>query len=259
MGTAANAYSVLAIATVAALSSKERQGRSLALYVTGAAVAHVVGVPLTRVILAAVDWRTIFWVLDAIMVLSLVYFHFCLPESEGESAELNLARELKLFRDGRVFSVIAYMLIICVGYGSFLNYIVPYLVILFPSFEPSMSIILVMVGLAGFVGNLIGGHVGDMIGSKRAMLLGAAVQVALMVFRLVFQPFKWPTLVFVILSIVISWFTALQVYTRIAEVTNNSSFMTSIIRSMHICLVQRLAQAWLQGLFHSVGFKTLFI
>ena len=137
MGTAANAYSVLAIATVAALSSKERQGRSLALYVTGAAVAHVVGVPLTRVILAAVDWRTIFWVLDAIMVLSLVYFHFCLPESEGESAELNLARELKLFRDGRVLSVIAYMLIICVGYGSFLNYIVPYLVILFPSFEPS--------------------------------------------------------------------------------------------------------------------------
>ena len=228
LGIAANGYGVLAIATVASLSSKERQGRSLALYVAGAAVAHVVGVPLTRAVLSTFDWRTIFWIMDFIMVLSLVYFHLYLPEDENASTKLDLIRELSQFKDGKGLAVIAYTLIIFVGYGAFLNYITPYLVLLYPSFEPVMSVILVGVGLAGFTGNFMGGHIGDKIGSKRSMLLGAAVQIILTVLVVVLQPFRWLALLLVILSVTNSWFTGLQVYTRMAELTHNSSFMTSV-------------------------------
>lgn len=92
-----------------------------------------------------------------------------------------------------------------------------------------MSFILVLLGIASFTGNLIGGFVPDRIGYSKSMLLGAVLQMVFMLFIFVFQPVKWLDVLFVILWLMSAWFTGLQLNTGIAQVTKNkSSFMISI-------------------------------
>ena len=232
MGISVSSYNVLAISTVAALSSGERRGRSMAFYMMGASMAQVIGIPLTRALLSILDWRGVFWLLNVIMVFSLVYFKTSLPEGDRGSVNVDLRNELRFFGDGEALSVIVCALFIWVGYGAFHTYIAPYLVLLFPSIEPLMSAILVLSGIAGFTGNLAGGYVADRIGYARSMLLGAALEMVLMLMILVFQPVKWLSVILVLLWVMSAWFAGLQIYTGIAQATRNSSFMISVSEAM---------------------------
>ena len=233
MGISANSYGVLAISTILALSPKDRQGRSLAFYIMGSSLALVIGIPLTRALSAVLDWRSIFWILNAMMLLSLVYFLKYLPKADHEATKLDLKNELQFFKDGKTLLLLAYTLTMFMGYHAFYTYATPYLLLLFPSIEPLMSLILVGLGLASFTGNLIGGHVSDAIGYAKSMMLGAVLQTAAMLLILVFQPSKWLSVLFIIGWLMSAWFTGLQLNTGIAQVTENkSSFMLSINGSL---------------------------
>ena len=233
MGISANSYGVLAISTILALSPKDRQGRSLAFYIMGSSLALVIGIPLTRALSAVLDWRSIFWILNAMMLLSLVYFLKYLPKADHEATKLDLKNELQFFKDGKTLLLLAYTLTMFMGDHAFYTYATPYLLLLFPSIEPLMSLILVGLGLASFTGNLIGGHVSDAIGYAKSMMLGAVLQTAAMLLILVFQPSKWLSVLFIIVWLMSAWFTGLQLNTGIAQVTENkSSFMLSINGSL---------------------------
>ena len=52
MGLTGNCYSVLATLTIASLSPKEKVGKNISLLIAGAAAALMVGVPLTRELVA---------------------------------------------------------------------------------------------------------------------------------------------------------------------------------------------------------------
>ena len=233
MGISANSYGVLAISTILALSPKDRQGRSLAFYIMGSSLALVIGISLTRALSAVLDWRSIFWILNAMMLLSLVYFLKYLPKADHEATKLDLKNELQFFKDGKTLLLFAYTFAMFMGYNAFYTYATPYLLLLFPSIEPLMSLILVGLGLASFTGNLIGGHVSDAIGYAKSMMLGAVLQTAAMLLILVFQPSKWLSVLFIVLWLMSAWFTGLQLNTGIAQVTDNkSSFMLSINGSL---------------------------
>ena len=233
MGISANSYGVLAISTILALSPKDRQGRSLAFYIMGSSLALVIGIPLTRALSAVLDRRSIFWILNAMMLLSLAYFLKYLPKADHEATKLDLKNELQFFKDGKTLLLFAYTFAMFMGYNAFYTYATPYLLLLFPSIEPLMSLILVALGLASFTGNLIGGHVSDAIGYAKSLMLGAVLQTAAMLLILVFQPSKWLSVLFIILWLMSAWFTGLQLNTGIAQVTDNkSSFMLSINGSL---------------------------
>lgn len=233
MGISANSYGVLAISTVLALSPKDRQGRSLAFYIMGSSLALVIGIPLTRALSSILDWRSIFWILNAMMLLSLAYFLKYLPKADHEATKLDLKKELQFFKDGKTLLLLAYTFAMFMGYNAFYTYVTPYLLLLFPSIEPLMSLILVALGLSSFTGNLIGGHVSDAIGYAKSMMLGAILQTAAMLLIFVFQPSKWLSVLFIIVWLMSAWFTGLQLNTGIAQVTDNkSSFMLSINGSL---------------------------
>jgi DHA1 family putative efflux transporter-like MFS transporter len=233
MGISANSYGALAVSTVVSLSPKERQGRSMAFYFMGSSLALVIGIPLTRALSSILDWRSIFWILNGMMLLSLAYFMKYLPKADHASTKLHLKNELQFFKDGKTLLLLAFTLAMFMGYGAFYTYATPYLLLLFPSIEPMMSLILVVLGIASFTGNLIGGHVSDAIGYAKSMMLGAALQTAAMLLILVFQPAKWLSVLFTIVWLMSAWFTGLQLNTGIAQATGNrSSFMISINSSL---------------------------
>jgi len=222
MGIAVNSYGVLTTSLVLSIADQERQGRTMALLVAGNSLAMVVGVPLTRALSSVLGWRDIFLILVAMMATALIYFHFALHDGNPDS-ETDLRNEFEHMKDGRVIFIMAFTMIMFLGYGGFYTYVTPYLLELFPSFEPAMSIILVAIGIASFIGNWIGGIVLDKIGYAKSMLIGATLQFAMVLFMTVFQPVQWATLLFTTLMVMCAWFTGIHLNTGIAQVTENKS------------------------------------
>ena len=201
----------------------------MAILIMGASLALVVGVPLTRVLSAVLDWRSIFWILNILMMVSLIFFQFFLPKGDHEATKLNLRNELIYFKDKKTVLIIIYTITMFVGYNALFTYVTPYLLLLFPSLEASMSMLLVIMGIASFIGNYIGGQVSDRIGYAKSMQIGAVLQLTLTVFIFISQSVMWLSLFFIILWIMSAWFTGLQLNTGIAQETQNrSSFIISI-------------------------------
>jgi DHA1 family putative efflux transporter-like MFS transporter len=229
MGISANSYGVLAVATVVSLSPRERLGRSMAFLIAGNSLALVIGIPLTRALSSMLDWRGIFWILTGMMILSLIYLKANLSQGDHESTKLNFRNEWKYLKDGKIFLVILFSFTMFIGYGAFYTYVTPYLLQLFPSTETMMSLILVLLGIASFIGNFVGGRASDRVGYAKSLLLGASLQMVLMLLILVFQPVAWLSVLAVILWLMSAWFTGLQLNAGIAQLTQNkSSFMLSM-------------------------------
>lgn len=229
MGVSANCYSVLAIATIISLFPGERQGRSMAILIMGNSLGLVVGVPLTRVLSSLFDWRGIFWFLCAVMTLTLVYFQLFLPPSDAELTKMNLRNELVFLKQGKIYLLILYALLMFIGYGAYYTYMTPYLLLLFPPVESFMALVLFFLGVASFTGNLIGGTASDLIGYKKSLFLGAVLQTAAALLILLSQPFMIASIIFSLFWIMSAWFTGLQLNLGIAKATHNkSSFMISL-------------------------------
>ncbi|HJI34405.1 MAG TPA: MFS transporter [Coprobacillaceae bacterium] len=78
----------------ASLSPKEKVGKNLSLLIAGVAAALMVGVPLTRELVALYSWKFVFLGLIFIMLLSLAYFISYLPKGTHQN-EVNLKLELQ--------------------------------------------------------------------------------------------------------------------------------------------------------------------
>lgn len=229
MGITANSYGVLAVATVVSLAPRDKIGRAMSLLIMGGSLALVVGIPLTRLLSSILDWRSIFWILNGLMIISFVTFLMFIHKSDHEDTKIELKNEFQFFKDPSTMIVVLYTFVMFIGYNAFYIYVTPYLIALFPSIESSMSIVLLFFGIASFIGNLIGGYVADRIGFRKAMMIGALLQVILITVMFIFQQRMWMTLILVFVWMTSSWFIGLQVNTGIAQVTQNrSSFMISI-------------------------------
>ena len=229
MGIAANSYGALAIATLMSITPKERQGRAMALFIMGGSLALVFGIPLTRILSTVLDWKGIFWILIGLMLFSLTVFVSALKNDHQAASKIDIKEELKLIREPMALNVIIYSFIVFIGYGAFYTYITPYFILLFPSTESLMSIMLVLLGIAGFLGNLLGGRVADKIGYRKAMGFGALWQLVTIGLIVVTQGLMWLNIIISILWLAGAWFTGLQVNTGIVQATHNkSNFVISI-------------------------------
>ena len=232
MGIAINVFSVLAIAIVLSFSDKDKHGRVMGILFMGNSLGLVIGVPLTRALSSSLDWRSIFGALVVIMVLSLLYFLFFLPKDESKSSDIKLKAEIAFFKIGNVITIILFTLLMFIGSGAYYTYITPYLLTLFPSVEPIMTVVLFLFGISSFTGNIIGGFISDRIGYKRSMQLGAIMQGVFLTCILIFQYSLWACISFTMLWQMSLWFTGLQLNAGVArETENRSSLALSITAS----------------------------
>lgn len=229
MGLTGNSYGVLATSNIAALSPKDKVGKNLSLLITGGASALMIGVPLTRTLVAMYSWQKIFIVLVGIMLCAWIYFLLNLPNHIDVEFHSDLKVELGLLKDKQVQLVLICSIINFIGYGAFYTYITPYLVTLFPQFDRTMSVILSLIGFCSFSGNLIGGIVCDCVGYKKALMLGTFVQILTGVCIVFTQNSAYSNLLFSLLWMFTGWFIGLQINTGIAVVTRSkSSLMISL-------------------------------
>jgi DHA1 family inner membrane transport protein len=166
------------------LVAPEKRAGAIALMFGGLTIANVLGVPLGTLLGQQLGWRSTFWAITAIGLVSLVAIALLVPRPEGDATPSNLRHELGAFRSGQVwlslgvtvlgfggmfgaFTYIAYTLTDVSGFGSGA---VPWLLVVF--------------GAGLFVGNLLGGRAANVSVPRTLFVVLSALTVVMVGFAL---------------------------------------------------------------------------
>ncbi|WGD28811.1 MFS transporter [Ancylobacter sp. WKF20] len=149
-------------ATIAAdLVPADRRASAIALMFMGLTVAIVTGVPLGTFIGQNFGWRATFWAVAGLGVVAFLAIAALLPSTLSRAEPARLIEQLRVLGSGRLLIVYG---MTALGYGgTFVAF--TYLAVILEHItgfsSASVSLILVLYGLAIAAGNLVGGRIAD--------------------------------------------------------------------------------------------------
>lgn len=152
LGVVIGGFWALATATIMRLVAVESLPKALGLLYTGNAVATAFAAPLGSYLGGVVGWRGVFWMLVPLVVVNLLWLVASLPSMRAAAP---VAGSLRLLRRRHVaFAVSGVMLTFAGAFAAF-TYFRPFLELRTQVSLPQLSVLLLVLGLAGFVGTAL--------------------------------------------------------------------------------------------------------
>ncbi len=177
-------YTPTAAAAAAAIAPPEKRGRALALVTAGLTASLVLGVPLGAWIGGSLSWRVTFWVVVALAALATVGIRTLLPDV-GSPPNVRLRARIALLAQPSVITALSFTVLGLAGAYTVYTYLAPLLLHETHLTVIGVSAMLLVLGLASVVGNLVGGHAADRWGARRTLVVGTILLgVALLVMPL---------------------------------------------------------------------------
>lgn len=139
------------------LVPENKKASAIALVFTGLTIATITGVPLGTYIGQQFGWRATFWCVAILGFIALIFTSILVPKNLKEALPISFSDQVKLITNGRLLLAFS---ITALGYGgtfvtfTFLSPILEKLTGYTPS---SVSLLLLMYGVAIAIGNAIGG------------------------------------------------------------------------------------------------------
>ncbi|MBG6106222.1 putative MFS family arabinose efflux permease [Micromonospora vinacea] len=170
----AAAYTPTAAAGAAALVEPERRGRALAVVLGGITAATVLGVPITAYVGMQLAWRATFLVVAGLAVLALVALAVVLPAVPAPPPA-GLRARLAVLAHPQVLLAILTTVLYYVGGFVVYTYLAPALSGGTAVTAAALAGFLLVFGVAGLIGNALGGRLTDRAGAAPVLLGGLAV------------------------------------------------------------------------------------
>jgi predicted MFS family arabinose efflux permease len=172
-------------ATIAAdLVPANRRASAIALMFMGLTVAIVTGVPLGTVIGQTFGWRATFWAVAGLGAIALTAIAALLPSTLSKAAPASILDQVRVLGSGRLLLVFG---MTALGYGGTFvtfTFLAPMLEEVTGFAASSVSLVLVLYGLAIAAGNIVGGRIADRNPVKALIILFAAQAAVLALFTL---------------------------------------------------------------------------
>lgn len=170
-------------ATIAAdLVPENRRASAIALMFMGLTVAIVTGVPLGTLIGQTFGWRATFFAVAGLGAIALTAIAVLLPSTLSKAAPATILDQVRVLGSGRLLLVFA---MTALGYGGTFvtfTFLAPMLQDITGFAASSVSLVLVLYGLAIAAGNIIGGRIADRNPVKALIWLFAAQAAVLVLF-----------------------------------------------------------------------------
>ncbi len=170
-------------ATIAAdLVPENRRASAIALMFMGLTVAIVTGVPLGTFIGQTFGWRATFWAVAGLGAVALTAIAVLLPSTLSKAAPASILDQVRVLGSGRLLLVFG---MTALGYGGTFvtfTFLAPMLQEVTGFAASSVSLVLVLYGLAIAAGNIIGGRIADRNPVKALTWLFAAQAAVLVIF-----------------------------------------------------------------------------
>ncbi|MBB3655232.1 DHA1 family inner membrane transport protein [Rhizobium sp. BK650] len=155
------------------LVSEDRKARAVALMFTGLTLANVLGVPLGTAIGQAFGWRSTFWVVTVIGIVTIVGLIAILPRDKQEE-QSSILREIAALRNVRLWMALSVTVFFAASMFTLFTYIAPLLRDVTGISPEGVTWTLFLIGIGLTVGNLIGGKLADWrLGTTLAIVFAA--------------------------------------------------------------------------------------
>jgi multidrug resistance protein len=170
-------------ATIAAdLVPENRRASAIAMMFMGLTVAIVTGVPLGTLIGQTFGWRATFWAVSALGVIALVGIAALLPSNLKKAPAASIMDQVRVLGSGRLMLVFG---MTALGYGGTFvtfTFLASILQDITGFAEQTVSLVLVLYGLAIAAGNIGGGRIADRNPVKALTWLFALQAMVLVIF-----------------------------------------------------------------------------
>lgn len=151
LGIAVGGFWSLATATVMRLVPEDSIPKALGVLFTGNAVATAFAAPIGSYVGGVIGWRGVFWALTPIVFLNLIWLWFSIPSMRPQGNQ-SVGKVIALLKRRNVaFGMLAVMLTFGGAFAIF-TYLRPFLETYTHVDVTQLSMLLLGLGLAGFVG-----------------------------------------------------------------------------------------------------------
>lgn len=155
IGIAIGGFWSMSAATAMRLVPQHQVARALAIFNAGNALATVVAAPLGSYLGATIGWRGAFFCLVPIAAVAFIWQCFSLPGMSGHNSHASRGSVFRLFNRPIVSIGMLACGLFFMGQFALFTYVRPFLEMVTGVDTSSLSLILLIIGVAGFIGTLI--------------------------------------------------------------------------------------------------------
>lgn len=170
IGVAIGGFWSMSAATAIRLVPQQQVPRALAIFNGGNALATVVAAPLGSYLGATVGWRGAFLCLVPLALIAFIWQCFSLPSMRSHSLNRGQGAVFRLLRLPRVRSGMLACGLFFMGQFVLFTYVRPFLESVTRVNASGLSLVLLTIGVAGFIGTLL---VSTLLGARFSLTLMA--------------------------------------------------------------------------------------
>ncbi|MDD5254587.1 MAG: MFS transporter [Candidatus Omnitrophica bacterium] len=163
----------LVLILIGSRSQEEGRGKLVGVFFSATFVASLLGLFLS----GFVSWRLIYIIPAIAGFALLVVMYFFLPRFEPEAAVLRFDYG-RVLREKRVFRIFAYIFLISLLYHGIQQWLAVYFSVRFGLSQFFISMLITLTSLSGVFGEVIGGHLSDLLGRRHTVNMGIALMIA---------------------------------------------------------------------------------
>lgn len=211
----------------ASLVPAERKAGAVAAMFMGLTIANVVGVPFVTFLGEQLGWRSAFWIIAALGLVTMAALRAALPSIPGE-ADGNPLAELKVLTRRQVVGALALTAVGSSAMFTVFSYIAPILKVETGASLGFITAMLVTYGVGLSVGNLLGGKFADKSVTRTLVLSLSGMALVLCVFAAV-MPYTVPTAIVVFLFGVASFALVPPLQMQVMEAAHDAPSLAASV------------------------------
>ncbi|UYW02529.1 MFS transporter [Flavobacterium agricola] len=154
----------------ARLAKPGKAAQAISIMFTGMTLANLAGVPLGTYLGQEYSWRLTYGIISLLGLLTMLAIHFWLPDLKNESKPSAIFSQLDFFKTKVAWLLMAIISIGTGGLFAWISYISPMVTKVSGLTESQVPIIMILIGLGMFFGNLLGGKVSDTVSPTKAAI-----------------------------------------------------------------------------------------
>lgn len=245
------AFFGLASLVAVSLAPPGRKGRAVGTIMLGIPIAMIVGVPTATWVGQAAGWRSAYWAVAVIGVLTVVAIRAWVPITPADPDQ-SWRRELRAFTSVQVWLTLAVGAIGFGGMFAMYSYIAPTVTEVTGLAESWVPVFLLVFGVGSILGTWLGGRMADW-SILRSLVLNGSVMAALLLAFTVTSQWTVPALLtlFGVSAVTGAWVIGLQL--RLMSVAGPAKTLGAAMNHAALNFANALG-AWLGGLVIAAGY-----
>ncbi len=177
---ALSAFAAFSIATVATMVPPQRIAQAISWVAGGLILAMILGAPIGTIIGQNLGWRATFVALAVTAAAGIVAMSAAIPVDVPADTPPGVLGELRVIIRPQVLVVLAFSALGQTGFFTAYTYITPLLEDVSGFGGATVALLLFVLGVGGFLGNLAGGRLADWNLPRALIMLLAVLVVALL-------------------------------------------------------------------------------